>query len=215
VPVATKTEGKTGFVKKFLKNNPQANARAVNEAWTAAGMTGTISHPVISEVRKQMGLIGNQPGKTRTAARTTAAPTMSRTASSPGKKMFAKEFLNDNPQGNVRAVNEAWQAAGFDGTISKAVVDKMRASLGLTGNVRGKARKRKTSATGKKLGRPREETTATVSVQPRVNRSTVLDDIEVEIDRLLFKVMAIGNLIEIEDSLRRARRLLYGALTRS
>ena len=47
--------------------------------------------------------------------------------------MFVKEFLNDHPEGNVAAVNEAWQAAGFDGTISKTLVDKMRASLGLTG----------------------------------------------------------------------------------
>ena len=43
--VATKSQGKTGFVRKFLQNNPQANAKAVNEAWTAAGMKGTISHP--------------------------------------------------------------------------------------------------------------------------------------------------------------------------
>ena len=41
----------------------------------------------------------------------------------------------------------------------------------------------------------------------------VLNDLEADIDRLLFKAMAIGDLTEIEDSLRRARRLLYGALT--
>ena len=54
--------------------------------------------------------------------------------------MFVKEFLNDHPQGNVDAVNEAWQAAGFDGTISTTLVNKMRASLGLTGNLRGKTK---------------------------------------------------------------------------
>ena len=42
----------------------------------------------------------------------------------------------------------------------------------------------------------------------------VLNDLEADIDRLIFKAMAIGDLTEIEDSLRRARRLLYGALTR-
>ena len=37
---ATAAPGKTSFVKEFLKDNPQANAKAVNEAWTAAEMKG-------------------------------------------------------------------------------------------------------------------------------------------------------------------------------
>jgi hypothetical protein len=90
----------------------------------------------------------------------------------------------------------------------------MRASLGVTGNLRGNTKKSKTSAQRKKRGRPRKETTAAVSVQSTVNRSIVLEDIEADIDRLIFKAMAIGDLTEFEDSLRRARRLLYGALIR-
>ena len=76
------------------------------------------------------------------------------------------------------------------------------------------SQKGKTTPTGKKLGRPRKETTAAVDGQPRGNRTTALEGLEAEIDRLLFQVMGIGDLTEIEDSLRRARRLLYGALTR-
>ena len=215
--VATKSQGKTGFVKKFLQNNPQGNAKAVNEAWTAAGMKGTISHPIVSEMRKQLGLIGNQPGKTKTAVKAKSGTKMSKTASSPGKTMFVKEFLNDHPQGNVRAVNEAWRAAGFDGTISKTIVYKVKSSLGLTGNLRANTKKSKTSATGKKPVTPRKETAATVNVQPRGSnsaRTVVLNELETDIDRLIFKAMAIGDLTEIEDSLRQARRLLYGALTR-
>ena len=61
---------------------------------------------------------------------------MAKTASAtPGKTSFVKEFLNDNPQGNSKAVNEAWKAAGFDGTISPTVVNKTRVLLGLTGNL--------------------------------------------------------------------------------
>ena len=30
---ATAAPGKTSFVKEFLQGNPQANAKAVNEAW--------------------------------------------------------------------------------------------------------------------------------------------------------------------------------------
>ena len=211
--IATKSQGKTSFVKKFLQNNPQANAKAVNEAWTAAGMKGTISHTVISEVRKELGLIGNQPGKSR-KAKPKSGTKMSNVASTPGKSMFVKEFLNDHPQSNVAAVNKAWKVAGFNGTISKTVVFKVKSSLGLAGNLRGNTKKSKTSATRKNRVTPRKETTAAVNVQPRLNRSTVLDDVEVDIDRLLFKVMGIGDLTELEEMLRRARRLLYGALTR-
>ena len=243
---ATESQGKTSFVKEFLQGNPQANAKAVNEAWTAAEMKGTISHPIISQVRKQLGLTGNLPGKTRKAAKEKAASNMPRTATvtpgktsfvkdflnanaqgttrtvneawqaagfkgtisptlvnktrvkmnltgnlrgnsktaakgeaaprlpktataTPGKTSFLKEFLHDNPQGNFKSVNEAWTAAGFNGTISEALVYKARASLGLTGNLSGKTKKSKakTTSTGKKLGRARKETTAPVTGKPR------------------------------------------------
>lgn len=294
---ATESQGKTSFVKEFLHDNPQANAKAVNEAWTAAGMKGTISHPVISVVRKQLGLTSKLPGKTRKAAKEKAASNMPRTVTvTPGKTSFVKEFLNNNPQGNTKAVNEAWQvagfegtisptlvnktrvkmnltgslrgnsktaakeksapnkpktvtatpgrtsflkeflhanpqgnvkavneawkAAGFDGTISPTLVNKTRASLGLTGNLRGKTRaaaEGKASSTGKKLGRPRKEPTAAVNGLPRGTKSArtvALTDLEADIDRLIFKAMGIGDLTEIEDSLRQARWLLYGVLTR-
>jgi hypothetical protein len=217
---ATKSQGKTSFVKEFLQNNPQGNTESVNQAWTAAGMKGTISHPVISEVRKVLGLIGNQPGKTKKTAKAKSAPRKSKTASSPGKSMFVKEFLNDHPQGNVDAVNEAWQAAGFNGTISRTVVDKMRASLGLTGNLRGNTKKSKTSAQRKKRGRPRKETTAAVNVQPagqprgrKSDRAHALLGVEAEIDKLIFQVMGIGDLPAVEIALREARRRVYGAFS--
>ena len=292
---ATAAPGKTSFVKEFLQGNPQANAKAVNEAWTAAEMKGTISHPIISQVRKQLGLTGNLPGKTRNAVKEKAASNMPRTATvtpgktsfvkdflnanpqgttktvneawqaagfdgtisptlvnktrvkltgnlrgnfktaakeksaprlpktataTPGKTSFLKEFLNDHPEGNAKTANEAWTAAGYDGAISEALVYKARASLGLTGNLSGKtkaAAEGKATSTGKKPGRPREEPTAPVTGQPRGRKSArtlVLTELEADIDRLIFKVMGVGDLTEIEDSLRQARRLLYGALTR-
>ena len=233
---ATATPGKTSFVKDFLNANPQGTTKTVNEAWQAAGMKGTISHPIISQVRKKLGLTGNLRGNSETAAKEKAAPNMPKTATAytrqdqlrqavpqrpsrrhhqsrerglagcrirgtisptlvnktrvkmnltgnlrgkprtaakeksaprlprtatatPGKTSFLKEFLHDNPEGNVKAVNEAWTAAGFDGTISDTLVYKARASLGLTGNLSGKtkaAAEGKATSTGKKLGRPRE-----------------------------------------------------------
>jgi hypothetical protein len=215
VATATKSENKTGFVKGFLNDNPKGNTKAVNGAWAAAGMSGTIGSTLVNKMRSEMGLTGNLRAKSKNpsaAAKAKPASKKAKTGSSPGKTMFVKEFLHDHPQGNVDAVNKAWQAAGFDGTISPTLVNRMRAALGLAGNLRGK---NKTSAPPKKRGRPRKETTAAVKVQPRANRTTVLEDMEADIDRLLFKAMTIGGLNEIEDSLRRARRLLYGALTRS
>jgi hypothetical protein len=214
---ATATLGKTSFVKEFLSDHPQGNTKAVNEAWAAAGMNGTIGSTLVNKMRSQMGLTGNLRAKSnpRTAAKEKSAFKMSKTASTPGKTMFVKEFLNDHPDGNVNAINDAWTAAGFEGTISPTLVNQMRASLRLTDNLRGKTKKSKTGADGKetstreKRGRPRKETTAAVIVEPRKNRSTVLNDLEADIDRLLFKVMGIGDLTEIEDSLRRTRRLLY------
>ena len=56
------------------------------------------------------------------------------------KTRFVNEFLTKNPQGNLSAVNEAWTADGMRGTISKSVVDKTRAKLGLTGNLGAKSK---------------------------------------------------------------------------
>jgi hypothetical protein len=214
---ATATPGKTSFVKQFLNDHPDGTTKTVNEAWQAAGFDGTISPTVVNKTRAQMGLTGNLRGKeTRTAAKEKSAPRLPKTATAtPGKTSFLKEFLHDNPQGNVKAVNEAWQAAGFDGTISTALVYKARASLGLTGNLSGKtkaASEGKTTSTGKKLERPRKEPTAAGNGQPRGRKSArtlALTELEADIDRLIFKVMGVGDLTEIEDSLRRARRLLY------
>jgi hypothetical protein len=208
-------------VKEFLSDHPLGNVAAVNEAWTAAGKDGAIGSTLINKMRSQMGLSGNLrlAAKPRAAAKGKVAAQEPETAkATPGKTAFVKEFLNDHPEGTGNDVNEAWTSAGFEGSISRTLVDKTRALLGLTGNLRGKIKKLKTSAkakahyTGKKRGRKPKETTASVSGQlPRSNsnRSLALNELEADIDRLIFRVMGVGDLTEIEDSLRRARRLLY------
>ena len=213
---AIKGENKAGFVKKFLSEHPEGNVKAVNDAWTAAGMNGTIGDTLIYKTRSDMGLSSKLRAKSKpkTFAKAKPATKSSKVISSPGKTMFVKEFLNDHPQGNVVMVNEAWKAAGFDGTIGSTLVNTVRASLGLTGNLRSNTKKSKPSATSKKRAEPHMATAAVANGKPRDNRSTALNDMEVDVDRLMFKAMAIGDLTEIEDTLRRLRRLLYGALTR-
>ena len=216
--VATKTQSKSGFVKKLLSNNPQGNLKAVNDAWLAAKMKGTVGSTLFYKMKSEMGLTGNLRTKPKArSAKAKSGTKMSKKAGTPGKSMFVKEFLHDNPQGNVRAVNEAWAAAGFKGVISKTIIYKVKSSLGLTGSLRLNTKRIKASAKGKKPGTASKVITASVNVQPRGNNSTrtvVLNELETDIDRLLFKVMGVGALTEIEDTLRRARRLLYGALTR-
>jgi len=145
---ATVNQGKTSFVKQFLNDHPDGTTKTVNEAWQAAGFEGTISPTLVNKTRVKMNLTGNLRGDSKTAAKAKSAPRMpKRAAATPGKTGFLKEFLNDHPQGNVKAVNEAWTAAGFDGTISTALVYKARASLGLTGNLSGKTKKSEAKAT--------------------------------------------------------------------
>jgi hypothetical protein len=215
---ATVNQGKTSFVKQFLSDHPEGNTKAVNEAWQAAGFDGTISPTLVNKTRVK--LTGKRRRRARTAAKAKAAATKPREAPATlGKTSFAKEFLNDNPQGNVKAVNDAWTKAGMSGTISPTLVNKMRASLGLTGNLRGKS-KTKATTTGTRRGRPPKETTAAVNGKPagqprgrKSDRTHALLGVEAEIDRLIFQVMGIGDLLEIETALREARRLVYGALS--
>jgi hypothetical protein len=217
VATATRGENKSGFVEEFLNEHPEGNVKAVNDAWAAAGMNGTIGDTLIYKMRSEMGLSSKLRAKSKPETAAKAKPVTNMSKIAPGKTMFVKEFLNDHPQGKVVSVNEAWKAAGFDGTISPTLVNKMRATLGLTGNLRGNTKKSKPSATGKKRGKPRIETAAAANGKPRGSnsaRTVVLNDMEVDIDRLIFKAMAIGGLTEIEDTLRLARRMLYGAFTR-
>jgi hypothetical protein len=128
-------------------------------------------------------------------------------ARSPGKTSFVKEVLIDNPHANPKAVNEAWAAAGMKGTISTALVNKMRARMGLSGNLRGKG---KTALAADKLYRPAPSPSVRLAPKgPRSARDRALFDLEREIDRLLFKVMGIGDLPDVAESLRAARRLLF------
>ena len=95
---ATAAPGKTSFVKQFLNDHPDGTTKTVNEAWQAAGFDGTISHPIISQVRRELGLTGNLPGKTRKAAKEKSAPNCPKQQPQPGKTRFVKDFLGDHPR---------------------------------------------------------------------------------------------------------------------
>jgi hypothetical protein len=145
--------------------------------------------------------------------------TMATTATPPkGKSGFVKEFLNDNPRSNPTAVNEAWTAAGMDGTISAGLINKMRSELGLSGNLKRGRKKKSEIATAtatvtRKRGRKRGRVAA-ASVQTRsvAGRDRFLSQVDADLDRLLFKVMSLGDLPRVEECLRETRRRLYHSM---
>ena len=151
-----------------------------------------------------------------------------------GKTAFVREVLQKNPHANAQFVRDEWTAAGHSDSISQTLVNKQRSEMGLAGNIKGGRPKRSDSAaaekpryTGKKRGRKPKSVSANGhealgngrSIEaPKgrpAGRPTQLSQIEAEIDRLLFRVMNLGGLENIEDSLRRTRRLLYQALSGS
>ena len=131
-----------------------------------------------------------------------------------GKSGFVKEYLNDNPRSNPTAVNQAWIDAGMEGAISPSLVNKIRAELGLAGNLRGsKLAKKRRKQTAVAVAATSRVVTAKVRKVRTVSsrNGSQMADVEADIDRLLFKVMNLGNLPKVEESLRQTRRTLYVA----
>jgi hypothetical protein len=209
----TRSLGKTGFVKEYLNDNPQANARAVNEAWKEAGFEGTISNTLVTRMRSELGLTGNirrAPGKKAEAeAGTTSAPAIKKhgrgkratvRGGPQGKTAFVRDFIKKDPTANRKAVEEAWLAAGNEGPISSALVSNLRSEMGLTG------KKRRRPAKGKVTGTIPEPTD--VRRHRSGGRDAALAEIEGDIDRLIFKPIALGGMETIEEQLRKVRRRL-------
>jgi hypothetical protein len=225
----TRSLGKTGFVKEFLNDHPEANTRAVNAAWAAAGFKGTISPTLVTKMRSQLGLTGNipkGPGK-KAEAEAGARPTGKKRGrrkgatgrgrgGNQGKTAFVVEHLRQNPDATDDEINEAWASAGNDGGISGSLFYKIRAKKGLTrrrgarGRGIGKQRRARSSSMGTTVGRTAEPAVGTpVPLDRRTNRGRIIEEVESDIDRLIFKLIAVGGMETIEDELRKVRRLLY------
>src|SRR4051812_9027488 len=150
------------------------------------------------------------------------------------KREFVRELLTSKPKANERAANEAWQEAGNEGTISGNVFYPVKREMGLTGKQRAgdgdeataKQPKAKGAPTGKKAGRTAEpaeppppqaevreitpEATGGNGAEARGgDQGRTLDEMEGTIDDLIFRLKTLGGRPEVEEALRRARRLLY------
>ena len=146
----------------------------------------------------------------------------------PNKTDFVRKFLKKNLTANRKAVEEAWHSAGHEGSISSPLVSKLRSELGLTGNHRSGSRTSESNSApepvratagrkqSKKRGRGPKGTASGAVAEPikeRMPRSAgrdgALAEIEGDIDRLIFKLIALGGLETLEEELRKVRRLLY------
>ena len=134
-----------------------------------------------------------------------------------GKTEFVRDYLASHRDANVEQVNKAWSEAGKPGSISVSLVSKERQKAGLTGKMGGKQGPTKKAAAGPKVTaapkaarvvRAPEPVASTAQANGRGDRGRLLAEVEGDIDRLLFKLMGVGGLDEIEDELRRVRRRL-------
>lgn len=117
-----------------------------------------------------------------------------------GKQDFVRELLQRTPQSNVEAINEAWRQAGNAGSISGSLFYKIRGELGLT----GQRRSGNGAGSAEEAASKGRETTSAQAGE----RSKALESLEGDLDRLLFQVMGLGSLPDVEEALRRARRLV-------
>jgi hypothetical protein len=94
-----KSEGKTGFLKEFLFDDPEASKTQVEKAWRKAGNKGTISESLIYKVRAELGLAGKRSAKAKStveSGKRTPAP-----AKSSGGKSGLKVGVRGNAKENV------------------------------------------------------------------------------------------------------------------
>jgi hypothetical protein len=145
-----------------------------------------------------------------------------------GKTHFIEEILDKDPKANASRINQAWNDAGHTGSISTSLVQRLRAAKGLTRKSRRQSKASSANGSaksakvpGRKPGRPPKAATvgstrvngthapvAAGSKPAPSQRARLLDELEGEIDRLIFRIIGLGDLAEVEGALRRARRIL-------
>jgi hypothetical protein len=154
------------------------------------------------------------------------------TGTEQGKTSFVEEFLKDHEDAGTKEVNAAWRSFGREGTISESLVGKIRRNLGLTRNSTGKkarpanatpeaippkvARKVSKKSVTRRRGTSIPDGTPTGAsrqsssiVRGRVgDRNQMLIALEKDFDRLLFNVIELEGMTEVEEHIRTARRVV-------
>jgi hypothetical protein len=140
-------------------------------------------------------------------------------STSTNKSTFLEDWLKNHPESKESEVAEAWKSAGNAGTISPSLFYKIKNDLGLRvrrrrGSVKRTKHAKHVGTLGRGRGRPkmRAETAAVVvhHAEPthRGSSARTLVELERELDHLIFQLMNVGGLDEVETLLRQARRIL-------
>ena len=151
-------QGKTAFVEEFLAGHHDAEHRAVNAAWKAAGNEGTASESLVSKARSRRKLTGRKgpPGGTKKAtsgaaskaeagqpkgekgqATSKGAGAVGSTAKGPNKTAFIRERLGRDGTLDATAISRAWAEARNEGSISDNLYDTTKAGMGIEGRRTG------------------------------------------------------------------------------
>ena len=260
-PVADQGKGK--FLREFLRSNRDAKVVDATAAWKAEGHDDGISQSLVSKIRSELGLT-KKKGSNGRATGKAASPTAKGKADSspkgtkakerpeesplptdveegskgPSRSAFVEELLGREPGANLKKVNEAWAAAGHEGTISSSVFFKVKRERGGTGepalgpkldraveqepSPRGdkaapaastaktapKASKPPESASPRRIGEAASPVTKPATADRADDHGRELHRIEGEIDELMFRLKGLGSFAEVQEALRAARRLL-------
>jgi len=145
----------------------------------------------------------------------------------PGKQDFIRRVLRADPDAGLDAINRAWRESGREGSISRSSCNRVRAAmLPGEGGGGGDADSRPGSSPGqgpapappadqsRGRGTPRPIGAMVTATDPLPARAEVADrrdalrGLEEGLDRLLFRAIGLGDVPEVEDALRGARRLV-------
>ena len=220
--------GKTAFVEQHLAEHPEARSKMIQEAWESAGHEGTVSESLISKVRarrRQAEASASQgdgateedafpspPGERSPigakvqdgpeAEKATPQPEDRENGAGMSKSAFVEEVLGRDPQANSKAVNQAWSAAGYEGSVSDPTYYKVKNRLAASSeSVASRSSEAKSS---------RDSTTKALGGKSSHSgeKGRMVDEVEAGIDDLMFRLKTSGGMPEVEAALRAARRLL-------
>ena len=139
-------------------------------------------------------------------------------------------------------MNDAWKSAGQDRIDQRDPGQQAKVGAGVGGQLRSSTKNEERAIPSREGALHRQEARSEAeersqpglrartashangrkSDQPAIKVELVarriviiesLEELEADIDRLMFKVMGLGGLSAIEESLRQARRLLYGGFS--
>jgi hypothetical protein len=134
-------QSKTAFVRDFIKKNPNANRKDVEEAWLGAGNEGPIHSSLVSNLRAEAGLTGKKRrgGRARRAERDGAAESIQATTPAAKPKRRGRK-KGRKAKANVATATERQPRSGGQGKALAEIeqdIDRLIFKLMVVGGFEG------------------------------------------------------------------------------